>query len=123
MLRWYVASLVFLLVISPAIAYGVYRYVMINPAEPGTFIGRMYEKSVKRKLSSRCTETMAHYARSVEGNTEAQFEAACKCFTDRMFERFRDVPPGQLDAVAEEEATGRAAEAIFNQCVDRAGLN
>jgi hypothetical protein len=40
-----------------------------------------------------------------------------------MFERFRDVPPGQLDTVAEEEETARAAESIFNKCVNQAGLN
>lgn len=39
----YLASLVFLLVVSPAIAFGIYHYVMTHPAEPGTLAGRMYE--------------------------------------------------------------------------------
>ena len=49
MLRWYLASLVFLLVVSPAIGFGVYHYVMTHPAEPGTLAGRVYEKTVKSK--------------------------------------------------------------------------
>lgn len=119
MLRWYLGGLAVLMVV---IGVGVYRYVMTHPAEPGTFVGRMYEKAVKKKLSTHCGEAMARLA-SQEGNTPAQLDAACGCFADGMFERLRDVPPGQLDRVAEEEATARAAEAIFNRCVNQAGLN
>jgi len=39
--RWYLASLVFLLVISPAVGFGVHHYVMTHPAEPGTLAGRV----------------------------------------------------------------------------------
>jgi hypothetical protein len=119
-LRWYLGGLLVLMIV---IGYAVYHYVMTKPAEPGTFIGRMYEQAVKKKLSSHCRDAIARVAGSDEANTEAQIEGACTCFTDQMFERFRDVPPGQLDTVAEEEETARAAESIFNKCVNQAGLN
>lgn len=123
MLRWYLASVVFLLVISPAIGYGVYRYVLTHPAEPGTFSGRVYEWTVKKKLSHLCGQEMKRYARLDATEMEAQADGACKCFTDRMFERLKDVPPGQLDAMAEEETTQRAAGALFENCANQFGLN
>ncbi len=123
LLRWYLAGLVFLLVVSPAIAYGVYRYVMSHPAEPGTLAGRVYEKTVKTKLSFFCAKTMKHYVTPERTNTEAQSEAACKCFVDDMFEKFRDVPPGDLNAMAEENETQRSARVIFNKCANQSGMN
>src|SRR5215475_9998873 len=114
MLRWYLASLVFLLVVSPGIAFGVYRYVMTHPAEPGTLAGRVYEKTVKTKLLASCGDTVAPYAKA-EVNTQLQLEAACQCFTDAMFERFRDVPPGALDDLAEQEETKRTAALVFKK--------
>ncbi|HET6160858.1 MAG TPA: hypothetical protein VFE34_21110 [Dongiaceae bacterium] len=123
MLRWYVASLVFLLVISPGIGYAVYRYVLTHPAEPGTLSGRVYEWTVKKKLSHLCNDQMKHYVQSGDANTESQSEAACTCFTDQMFEKFRLVPPGDLDALAEQEATQRMAGAVFENCANRSGLN
>jgi hypothetical protein len=122
MLRWYVASLVFLLVVSPAIGFVVYRYVMSHPAEPGTLAGRVYERTVRKTLLSQCGETMAQYAKS-EANTEAQFDAACQCFTDAMFEKFRNVPPGQLEALTKREETRWNAAAIFKSCATQSGLN
>jgi hypothetical protein len=123
MLRWYLASLVFLLVVSPAVGFGVYRYVMTQPAEPGTLAGRVYEKSVKAKLSHLCAKRMKQYATSDEASMEERLTAACECFTDEMFEDFRHVPPGDLDAMAEQEDIRRSAEAIFNKCVNQSGLN
>ncbi|HEV8391100.1 MAG TPA: hypothetical protein VGQ35_14715 [Dongiaceae bacterium] len=123
MLRWYLASLVFLLVISPAIGFGVYHYVMTHPAEPGTLAGRVYEKTVKAKLLRLCTKNMKEFAGSDATNTEEQLDAACHCFTDDMFEQFRHVPPGDLDAMALQSETQRNAEAIFRKCVNQSGLN
>jgi len=123
MLRWYLASLVFLLVVSPALGFGVYHYVMTHPAEPGTLAGRVYEKTVKAKLSRLCTKNMRHFAETGDVNTEEQLAAACACFTDEMFEQFRHVPPGNLDALAEQDATQRNAEVIFKKCASQSGLN
>lgn len=120
MLRWYLAGLAVLMIV---IGVGVYHYVMTHPAEPGTFTGRIYEKVVKSKLSKHCTGTMERLAKSHDSDTEARVAIACDCFTTQMFAKFRDVPPGQLDAVAEEEATARVAEGIFNRCFNEAGLN
>jgi hypothetical protein len=89
MLRWYLASLVFLLVISPAVGFGVYHYVMTHPAEPGTLAGRVYEKTVKAKLSRLCLKNMRPFVKADDTNLEGQLEASCKCFTDDMFEKFR----------------------------------
>src|SRR5262245_40757681 len=122
MLRWYVASLVFLLVISPGIGYAVYRYVLTHPAEPGTFSGRVYEWTVKRKLSHLCDLQVRRYITTESENTENQAEATCQCFTNQMFEKFRYVPPGDLDDLAEEETTQRAAGALFENCANQAGL-
>jgi hypothetical protein len=122
MLRWYLASLVFLLVVSPGIGFGVYHYVMTHPAEPGTLAGRVYEKTVKKKLLARCGETIEQYAQS-DVNTGAQLDAACQCFTDAMFEKLRDVPPGELDTVAEQEDTKRSAAVLFKNCANQSGLN
>jgi hypothetical protein len=122
MLRWYLASLVFLLVVSPGIGFGVYRYVMTHPAEPGTLAGRVYEKTVKKKLLAHCGEAVAQYSRS-DMNTQAQLDATCQCLTDAMFQKLRDVPPGALDAVAEQEETKRAAAVMFKNCASQSGLN
>ena len=122
MLRWYAASLVFLLVVSPAIGYAAYHYVMTHPAKPGTLAGRVYERTVKKKLLGDCGETMRSFAKASD-NTDAQFDAACQCFTDAMFEKFRDVPPGDLEMVANAKETQRSAEAIFKNCASQSGLN
>jgi hypothetical protein len=123
MLRWYFASLVFLLVISPGIGFGVYHYVMTHPAEPGTLAGRVYEKTVKGTLSRLCRKNMEEYLKSDEANADSQLDAACKCFTDEMFEKFRNVPPGDLSALTEQDATQRSAEVIFKKCGNQSGLN
>lgn len=123
MLRWYLASLVFLLVISPAIGFGVYHYVMTHPAEPGTLAGRVYEKTVKAKLSRLCLKNMRPFMKADDTILEAQLEASCKCFTDDMFETFRYVPPGNLDAMAEQKETQQSAQAIFTKCANQAGLS
>jgi len=123
MLRWYLASLVFLLVVSPAIGFGVHRYVMTHPAMPGTFAGRVYEKTVKAKLSRLCLKNMRPFVKADDTTSDAQVEASCKCFTDDMFEKFRYVPPGDLDAMAEQKETQQSAQAIFTKCANQAGLN
>src|SRR5262245_37235996 len=123
MLRWYLASLVFLLVVSPAIGFGVYHYVMTHPAEPGTLAGRVYEKTVKAKLSRLCMKNMRQFAKGDDASSEAQLEASCTCFTDDMFEKFRYVPPGDLDDMAEQKETQQSAQAIFTKCANQAGVN
>ena len=123
MLRWYLASLVFLLVVSPAIAFGVYRYVMTHPAEPGTLAGRVYEKTVKAKLSRLCMTNMRPFVTADDAEVEDQLKVSCACFTDGMFEKFRYVPPGDLDAMAEQKETQDSARAIFTSCANRAGAN
>jgi hypothetical protein len=122
MLRWYLAGLVFLLVVSPAVGFGVYRYVMTHPAEPGTLAGRVYEKTVKAKLSRLCMKNMRPFVKADEANTEEPLEAACRCFTDDMFEKFRYVPPGDLDALAEQKETQQSAQAIFTKCAQQPGV-
>jgi hypothetical protein len=123
MLRWYLASLVFLLVVSPAIGFGVYRYVMTHPAEPGTFAGRIYEKTVKAKLARLCMKNMRPFVKADDASLEQQLEASCKCFTDDMFEKFRYVPPGDLDALAEQKETQQSAQAIFTRCANQSGVS
>ena len=123
MLRWYLGSLVFLLVVSPAIAFGVHLYVMDHPAEPGTLAGRVYEKTVKAKLSRLCMKNMRPFVKADETGLEEQLEASCKCFTDDMFEKFRHVPPGDLDAMAEQKETQQSAQAIFTKCANQSGVS
>ena len=122
MLRWYLAGLVFLLVVSPAVGFGVYRYVMTHPAEPGTLAGRVYEKTVKAKLSRLCMKNMRPFVKADETNAEEPLETACRCFTDDMFEKFRYVPPGDLDALAEQKETQQSAQAIFTKCAQQSGV-
>ena len=123
MLRWYLASVIFLLIVSPGIGYGVYRYVMDHPAEPGSIIGRVYEKSVKGKLSTLCIKSLQDYMRTSGSGTQAQSDAACACFVDDMFLKLRDVPPGQLDTTAQQESTRHTAEMIIKKCAYQTGLN
>ncbi|HJT15270.1 MAG TPA: hypothetical protein VJ790_21785 [Dongiaceae bacterium] len=123
MLRWYLAGLVFLLVVSPAIAFGVHHYVMTHPAEPGTFAGRVYEKTVKAKLSRLCMKNMRPFVKADEATLEGQLETACKCFTDDMFEKFRHVAPGDLDAMAGQKETQASAQAIFTRCANQSGVS
>jgi hypothetical protein len=40
-----------------------------------------------------------------------------------MFEKFRYVPPGNLDAMAEQKETQQSAQAILRKCANRAGVN
>lgn len=123
MLRWYLASLVFLLVISPAIGFGVYHYVMTHPAEPGTLSGRVYEKTVKAKLSRLCLKNMRPFVKADAATLEQRLEASCKCFTDDMFEKFRHVPPGDLNDLAERKETQQSAQAIFTRCANQSGVS
>jgi len=123
MLRWYLASLVFLLVVSPAVGFGIYHYVMTHPAEPGTLAGRVYEKTVKAKLSRLCMKNMRSFVKADDAKLEEQLEASCRCFTDDMFEKFRHVPPGDLDAMAEQKETQQSAQAIFRKCANQAGVS
>lgn len=123
MLRWYLASLVFLLVVSPAIGFGVHHYVMTHPAEPGTLAGRVYEKTVKAKLSRLCMKNMRPSLKADGTELEDQLEASCKCFADDMFEKFRYVPPGNLDAMAEQKETQQSAQAIFAKCTSQSGVS
>jgi len=53
----------------------------------------------------------------------AQFEASCKCFSEDMFEKFRYVPPGDLDVMAEQKETQQSAQAIFTKCANQAGVD
>lgn len=121
-LRWYLACLVFLLVVSPGVGYAVYQYVMDNPAEPGTLVGRIYETAIKRKLLAGCGDMMTEYA-TAQTNTEDQFDAACHCFADAMFNEVRSVPPGKLGEVTEAEATKQNALVMFKNCASQSGLN
>jgi hypothetical protein len=123
MLRWYLASLVFLLVVSPAVGFGVHHYVMTHPAEPGTLAGRVYEKTVKAKLSRLCMKNMRPFVKVADTELEDQLEASCKCFTEDMFEKFRHVPPGDLDAMAEQKETQQNAQAIFTRCANQSGVS
>ena len=123
MLRWYLASLVFLLVVSPAIGFGVYHYVMTHPAEPGTLAGRVYEKTVKAKLSRLCLKNMRPFVKADDTTLEQKLAASCKCFTDDMFEKFRYVPPGDLDAMAEQKETQDSAQAIFTRCANQGSVS
>ena len=123
MLRWYMASLVFLLVVSPAVGFGVYRYVLTHPAEPGTLAGRVYEKTVKTKLSRLCVKNMKQFVNADDEKSGSQRDAACECFTDEMFEKFRYVPPGDLDDMADQKETQQAAQAIFKKCMNESGVN
>ncbi|MEZ5829996.1 MAG: hypothetical protein R3D05_02310 [Dongiaceae bacterium] len=122
MLRWYAAGLVFLLVISPAVGYGVYRYVLTHPAEPGTLAGRVYEKTVKTKLSFLCDRTVKQRFKQ-EDMTDEQRDAACKCFVDGMFEKFRNVPPGNLNTLADDPEMQLSARAILQRCSNETGIN
>lgn len=123
MLRWYLAGLVFLLVVSPAIGFGVYHYVMTHPAEPGTLSGRVYEKTVKAKLSRLCLKNMRPFVKADAATLEQRLEASCKCFTDDMFEKFRHVPPGDLNDLAERKETQQSAQAIFTRCANQSGVS
>ena len=116
MLRWYLASLVFLLVVSPAIGFGVHHYVMTHPAEPGTLAGRVYEKTVKAKLSRLCMKNMRPSLKADGTELEDQLEASCKCFADDMFEKFRYVPPGNLDAPWKRNSEPTSARLPCRKC-------
>ena len=106
MLRWYLASLIFLLIISPGIGFGVYQYVMHHPAEPGSFVGRAYERTVKAKLLVLCTKSMASYVQPGKTNTEEQTKTCHPASLMKWSSRMR--PSTARRASSRRAASGRA---------------
>jgi hypothetical protein len=78
---------------------------------------------VKAKLSRLCMKNMRPFVKADGTELEEQLEASCNCFTDDMFEKFRHVPPGDLDAMAGEKETQQSAQAIFTRCANQSGAS
>ena len=123
MLRWIFGSVIVLAILGGGVALGLYYYVATNANTPGTDAAAAYEKVTERKLKSNCAHFLEAYPDPEHLNTEAQYEATCKCFADNMFEKLRDVPPEQLDAYLDQPEINKKATVILVKCADQAGFN
>ena len=123
MARWIFGGLIAVVLVGGLAASGFYRYVMTHANEPESYSARIYERAMKDKLFAFCTDTAQRSLEIGEVNTQAQVDSACKCFSNDMFEKLRNVPPDELDAMLQKTETSKSAENIAKKCGYQAGLN
>src|SRR5262245_24428878 len=103
--------------------YGFGKYIMQHATEEGSFSAGVYEKTMEGRLLTFCNKLVKQYAMPDETNTEAQYKSACNCFANDMFEKFRGVPPEELEDFLNKKETQKSAENIFKKCGYQSGLN
>ena len=123
MLKWIFLSIILIIVLVVGGLYGFGRYVLDHANEEDSFSSQVYEQTIEGKLLVRCREIVKETTTPDDENTPAQYEATCKCFANDVFEKFRDVPPDELDALIEKDETNKSVENIIKKCGYAAGLN
>lgn len=103
--------------------YGFGIFVLHHATDEGSFSAGIYEKTMETRLQGFCNDFVKHNAVPDEENTEAQFKATCKCFANDMFEKIRDVPPGELEEFLQTNESNKSAQNFFKKCAYQSGLN
>ena len=119
MTKW----LILAVVIVVAGLWGLRKYSLDHVAEEGSFSAKIYERTIERQLLAACNALAKEKQPADDVNTPAQYEAACKCFANDMFEKVRSVPPDELESHFEKEATKASMQNIVKKCGYAAGLN
>ena len=119
MLKW----LVLAVVIVAAGLFGLRKYSLDHATEEGSFPARIYDKRIEKELLEACNATVKKIQPRYEETTPAQFAATCRCFVNDMSEKLNDVPPDELHAFLQKDATMKSAQNIIKKCGYAAGLN
>jgi hypothetical protein len=117
--KWIVLAVV----IVVAGLWGLRKYTLDHATEEDSFAGRIYDKRIEKELSETCTAVVKKMQAQDEETTPAQFASTCKCFVDDMSEMLNDVPPSEMQAFLEQDATMKSAQGIIKKCGQAAGLN
>ena len=122
MRRWIIGILAALLIVGIAVVFGAYRYVTMNINKEGTGAAAAYEVYVKEILATYCAGYYERFPPSGEMNSDAQFAKACECFSDDMFEKFRDLPSDQVNGFVDRPETQKKMQVIMAKCGNQHGL-
>lgn len=119
MLKWVLLAVV----IVAAGLFGLRKYTLDHATEEGSIPARIYDKRIEKELSEMCEASVKNIQARYEETTPAQFAAACRCFVNDMSEKLNDVPPDELHAFLQKDATMKSAQNIIKKCGYAAGLN
>ncbi|HEV8391101.1 MAG TPA: hypothetical protein VGQ35_14720 [Dongiaceae bacterium] len=123
MFKWIFLGIVVAIVVVIGGLFGFGRYVLQHANEPDSFSSKVYEQTVEAKMLTFCKQSVRANIAPDETNTQEQYDATCACFANDMFEKIRDVPPDELDAMIDEEETKESAQNIMMKCAYQSGLN
>jgi len=123
MLKWIFIIFVAVVVIVVGGLYGLGSFVLHHATDEDSFSAGIYEKTMESRLQGFCNDFIKQNVVPDEENTEAQFKATCKCFANDMFEKIRDVPPGELEEFLQKKESDKSAQNIFKKCAYQSGLN
>lgn len=123
MLKWILGLLVVLCLLGGGTAMWLYYYVKQNANVEGTSAAAAYEKVTKRRLRENCSALLEQIRSSDAINSDAQYKSLCECYSDKMFEKLRDVPPDELDAYVLKAEVNAISNRIFERCANEIGLN
>ena len=110
-------------VIVVAGLWGLRKYTLDHATEEGSFSAGVYDKRIEKDPSEICNATVKKLKPQYEETTPAQFASTCKCFVNDMSEKLNDVPPAELQAFLQKDATMTSAQSIIKKCGYAAGLN
>lgn len=123
MFKWILLGIIVAVVLVVGGLFGFGRYVLQHANEQDSFSSKVYEQTVEGKILAGCKQSVRENIVPDEASTQAQYDATCKCFANDLFEKIRDVPPGELDAMIDEEETKESARNIMKKCANQSGLN
>lgn len=119
MLKW----LVLAIVIAVAGFWGLRKYSLDHAIEEGSFSAKLYERRIEGELLDHCRVFVNKHPPGSGENTPQQYEAFCKCYANDMFDRFREVPPDELDEAIKKVEYSTSAQNIVEKCFYQSGLN
>jgi hypothetical protein len=119
MVKWVIVAVV----IEVAGLLGLYKYSLDHATEEGSFSAKVYERTIERELLSVCNSMAKQIRPPDDENTQAQYEATCKCVANDMFGKVRTVPPDELESHLQKDTTRTSMRNIVKKCGYAAGLN
>ena len=110
-------------VVVAAVLFGFGKYVADHATDEGSFFSEGYGPALEASLLKDCNANVSKLRRPGSKNTPAQYASTCKCFANDMSEKLRTVPPRELQAYFEKDATKTSMQRIMKKCGQAAGLD
>ena len=117
MMKWLVLAIV-----VAAVLFGLRKYSMDDATDEDSFAAGIYGKRIEKDLLEICNATIMRDQTGDE-TTPAQYASTCKCFADDMTEKLRAVPPDEMQAHLQKNATRKNVQTIVKKCGYAAGLH